>query len=318
MVFLENPSLFGSLNGTMRNFKALRRVIITGCNVSGGIPDEITKLPSLEQLTISGNHNLGGRIPENLGVLRKLKVLDLSGNGLKGTIPDSIGQLNLLLKLDLSYNDLVGMIPMSLKGLQMVEFLDLSYNRFGNFGVPLFLDAMPSLKEVYLSGNPLGGTIPEIWENLGGILGIGLSGVGLVGNIPPSMGVFLTNLSYIRLDNNKLEGTVPEEFGLLDHVHEMNFQNNQLSGRIPFSALFAAKIGRKLKVEGNPGLCVDKSMIRSVQRKGSLGNLRTCNETEIPNVVAPFNGSSTPTSFNWYMVILVLGFWSFSLLWSLF
>lgn len=105
----------------------------------------------------------------------------------------------------------------------MVEFFDLSYNRFGNFGVFLFLDVMFSLKEVYLSGNFFGGMILEIWENFGGILGIGFFGVGLVGNILFFMGVFLINLSYIRLDNNKLEGIVFEEFGLLDYVYEMNF-----------------------------------------------------------------------------------------------
>nr|GMD61062.1 piriformospora indica-insensitive protein 2 [Ipomoea batatas] len=49
---------------------------------------------------------------------------------------------------------------------------------------------MPKLKEVYLSGNKLGGGIPKIWENMGGLQGIGLSGMGLVENIPVFVGVY--------------------------------------------------------------------------------------------------------------------------------
>lgn len=313
LVFMENPSLSGSLSGSIGNFTSLRRLILTGSNVSGGIPDEITKLSSLEQLTISGNPYLGRRegngVPLNVGMLGKLRILDLSNNGLEGTVPKSLGQLKSLIKLDLSINRFSGEIPASLKGLRSLQFLDLSYNRFGNFGVPLFLGSMTTLKELYLSGNPLGGAIPEIWENLGGLLGIGLSGVGLVGHIPASMGVFLRNLSYIWLDNNKLDGEVPEEFGLLQNVYEMNFQNNQLSGGIPFSAQFVAQLGMKLKLEGNPSLCVDKSIKKSLQNKDSLVNLKACNGTQV-HTIALFNGSVS-LHLDWCLMILLVGFWSF-------
>lgn len=311
---MENPSLSGSLSGIFGNFSSLRRFILTGSNVSGGIPDEITKLPSLEQLTVSGNSNLG-TMGKGIGDLVKLRVLDLSRNGLTGTIPNNLGNLKFLLKLDLSYNNLEGKIPDNLKNLQCLEFLDLGFNKLGNYGVPLFLGEMPNLREVYLSGNPLGGAIPEIWENLGGILGIGLAEVGLIGNIPSSMGVYLRNVSYIGLDNNKLEGTVPQEFGLLEHVNELNLRNNQLSGRIPFSAQFVARIGGKLKLEGNSGICMDKSIKWSVdQVKGglrSLRNLRICNSTrEIPNAVLFLNGGLR-LNLSGYLVIVIGALWSF-------
>ncbi|KNA08043.1 hypothetical protein SOVF_166010 [Spinacia oleracea] len=313
LVFMENPSLYGSLSGVFGNFTSLKRFILTGSNVSGGIPGEITKLPSLEQVTISGNINVGkGMIPDNFGSLEKLRVLDLSRNGFKGTVPNSVGNLKNLLKLDLSYNNFVGEIPESLKNLQNLEFLDLGFNKFGNFGVPLFLGRMPRLREVHLSGNILGGAIPEIWENLRGILGIGLSGVGLVGEIPSSMGVFLTNVSYIGLDNNKLEGTVPTELGLLDHVNEVNLQNNRLSGRIPFSAPFVSRLGGKLKLEGNSGICLDRSMKWSVnQVKSGLRNLSICKSTtENPNAALFVDGGDS-LGLDWCLVILLGVFWSY-------
>ncbi|XP_027094660.1 uncharacterized protein [Coffea arabica] len=281
LVFVENPSLLGSLSGRMSTLTSLRRLVLTGTNVSGNIPDGFGNLINLEQLTLSRN-NFSGEISLNFQKLKKLKVLDLSQNRLRGNVPRSLGNGSIeLLKLDLSFNAFSGKIPDNLKSLKNLEFLDLSYNRFGNFGLPLFLGEMPSLKEVYLSGNLLGGRIPEMWENLRGILGMGLSGNGLVGNIPASMGVNLRNLCYLGLDNNKLEGTVPEEFGLLESVRELNLENNYLSGKVPFSAKFVAKIGDKLKLDGNPELCADEGL-RSAKVGSSLGKLKPCNEPYIP------------------------------------
>ncbi|XP_073136014.1 uncharacterized protein [Henckelia pumila] len=281
LVFIENPGLSGSLEGRIGNFSALRRLVLTGTSVSGEIPRGFGELANMEQLTLSRN-NFEGKISAIIfHNLQKLKVLDLSENGFKGSLPESIGNLTDLLKLDLSYNEFSGRIPEMIKNLNRLEFLDLSYNRFGNFGVPLFLSELPGLKEVYLSGNFLGGQIPEIWENLGGILGIGLSGVGLFGNIPKSMGVNLRKVSYLGLDNNRLEGIVPEEFGALEFVTELNLENNNLTGRVPFSADLVSKLGNKLKLEGNSDLCIDQGL-RSAKLSAVLGQLKVCRQPDIP------------------------------------
>ncbi|GAB2281801.1 hypothetical protein Dimus_016367 [Dionaea muscipula] len=308
LVLMDNPALVGSINGTVANLAGLRRLILSGSNVTGRIPEEIGNLRNLEQLTISGNL-LKGEMPLSLRQLKKLRLLDLSHNGLEGIVPESIGQMGMLLKLDLSSNNLVGKIPESLKGLQMLEFMDVGFNRFGNFGIPLFLGEMPKLKEVYLSGNNLGGAIPEIWENLGGIMGIGLSGVGLVGKIPGSMGLFLRNVVYIGLDNNKLEGTVPKEFELMGSLHELNLQNNQLSGRVPFTAAFAAGIGTKLKLEGNPDLCMEEGFLVSDKHIGpSMRSLKFCsNESEVSIPALANTGSSLELSWSWHWMVLLLG-----------
>ncbi|KAF6168146.1 hypothetical protein GIB67_011531 [Kingdonia uniflora] len=147
-----------------------------------------------------------------MGLLQKLKVLDLSNNGFQGILPSSLGNLTELIKLNVGFNRFNGRIPKELSSLKKLEFLDLSNNCFSPFGVPLFLSEMVRLKEVYLSRNKLGGQIPEIWEKLGGILGLGLSGLGLVEEIPSSMGVYLRNVCYLGLDNIELEGEVHEEF----------------------------------------------------------------------------------------------------------
>ncbi|KAK6141489.1 hypothetical protein DH2020_024767 [Rehmannia glutinosa] len=291
LVFIENPALFGSLDGKISNLKSLRRLVLIGSNISGGFSDGFGGLINLEQLTLSRN-KFNGEI--SMGLFqntKKLKILDLSYNGFQGNIPESIGNLTELLKIDLSYNRFSGKIPEVFKGLINLEFLDLSYNRFGNFGLPWFLGEIPSLREVYLSGNFLGGHIPEIWGNLRGIKGIGLSGVGLVGNIPKSMGVNLRNICYLGLDNNKLEGFVPHEFGDLEFLSELNLENNNLSGRVPFSEGFLSKLGRKLNLKGNLDLCIDEGL-KSAKVSVSLGQLKVCRHPDISKTALFYENSS--------------------------
>ncbi|XP_050365950.1 piriformospora indica-insensitive protein 2 [Argentina anserina] len=278
LVFIDNPSLVSPLSGVLRNFTNLRRAVLTGNGFYGSVPDAVADMVNLEELTLARN-KLGGEVPVSFEKLKKLKVLDLGGNSFAGKAPESVGELPELLKLDLSSNAFTGEIPASLGNLRRLELLDLSYNRFNSSGVPVFLSEMTELKMVSLCGNKLGGQIPEIWSKLGGILGIGLSGMGLVGEIPGSMGVYLRNVRYLGLDNNNLEGTVPQEFGLLESVNEINLENNSLSGRVSFSA---AKFGHRMKLYGNPELCVDDEGLRSGKGLG-FGELKVCSTEQRPN-----------------------------------
>ncbi|KAL6564075.1 hypothetical protein OROHE_005315 [Orobanche hederae] len=296
LVFVENPALFGSLNGKLGTLKRLRRLVLTGSNFSGGFSEDLGDLINLEQLTVSRN-NFTGEISTNIfRKMKKLKILDLSGNGFNGSIPESVGNLTDLLKIDLSFNGFSGKIPENLKGLKNLQFLDLSYNRFGKFGLPLFLAEMPGLREVYLSGNLLGGQIPEIWSDLKGITGIGLSGVGLVGEIPKSMGVHLRNICYLGLDNNRLQGVVPKGFGDLEFVRELNLENNNLSGRVPFSQGFVSKLGGKLKMKGNLDLCIDEGLKSA---KVMMVQLKVCRQKNVSETALSYENSSPPRVHTW-------------------
>ncbi|XVF81017.1 hypothetical protein PTKIN_Ptkin15bG0122600 [Pterospermum kingtungense] len=307
LVFINNPAFVGPLSGIFRNFTSLRRVVLTGNGIYGSIPDGVGDLVNLEEITLSRN-KLSGQVSVSLSKLKKLKVLDLSGNAFNGNVPSSVGNLTQLLKLDLSSNGFSGKIPESLSNLQGLELLDLSFNRFGNFGVPLFLAEMLRLKEVYLSGNLLGGEIPEIWEKLGGLLSVGFSGMGLVGGIPASMGMHLRKLCYLGLDNNNLEGKVPEELGVLEFLSEINLENNNLSGRVPFSVKFAAKVGEKLKLTGNPELCVDEKITSHGKSIGSsFGELKKCSKPDLPNPVLFIGGSHSGLLLSSFYVLLL--FW---------
>ncbi|XVF40038.1 hypothetical protein PTKIN_Ptkin01aG0080200 [Pterospermum kingtungense] len=67
-------------------------------------------LPLVKIIDLSKN-NMSGIVPEEITKLKRLGTLNLSINHLTGNIPSDIGNLNLLETLDLSRNQLFGSIP---------------------------------------------------------------------------------------------------------------------------------------------------------------------------------------------------------------
>ena len=74
---------------------------------------------------------LDGPIPDNIGILNSLYILNLSRNAFAGQIPPSLGKLSRLESLlDLSSNQLSGEIPVELAdGLTFLSVLNLSINQ---------------------------------------------------------------------------------------------------------------------------------------------------------------------------------------------
>ncbi|XP_026444568.1 receptor-like protein EIX2 [Papaver somniferum] len=73
---------------------------------------------------------LTGNIPQEIGLLEGLAMLNLSHNLLSGNIPSSVGNMSSLESLDLSCNRLSGHIPQSLTSIDSLGFLNLSNNNF--------------------------------------------------------------------------------------------------------------------------------------------------------------------------------------------
>jgi len=124
----ENPISNVELIWSLINLKKLG---ISGANLSGEFPPEIGLLTNLEYLTLHSNQ-LTGEIPFFIGNLTNLEYLYLDNNQLTGEIPLEIGNLTNLDYLRLNDNQLTGEIPVEIGNLTNLEGLYLNNNHRKN------------------------------------------------------------------------------------------------------------------------------------------------------------------------------------------
>ncbi|CAG7860761.1 unnamed protein product [Brassica rapa] len=79
-------------------------------------------------IDFSGNR-IHGPIPQSIGLLKELHVLNLSRNAFTGDIPSSLANITALESLDLSQNMLSGEIPPELGDLSSLGWINVSHNQ---------------------------------------------------------------------------------------------------------------------------------------------------------------------------------------------
>ncbi|KAL6842758.1 hypothetical protein ACP4OV_027602 [Aristida adscensionis] len=244
----------GAIPAELGNLSALRVLDLHGNHLSAAIPAAVQSLSHLQLLDLSYNR-LAGQVPHFK--LQRLSILDLSHNALQGRVPASLGQCRSLLKIDLSQNRLAGTIPDALGGLSDLMLLDLSHNALSG-PIPASLSRLSSLRSLILSDNRMqSSTVPgDFFSGLRALTTLVLSGMGLAGSIPESIGE-LSELRVLRLDKNQFTGVIPASFRRLQRASELRVDGNRLVGPIPFGKEMMWRLGKKLRVGGNEGLCYD-------------------------------------------------------------
>jgi len=141
-------------------------------------PFNVGNIENLKKLVFTSSHypNLFTNtnlvfMPTGLENLKKLELLELSDNSIKGNITDYVKgyfvNMVSLKNLNLQGNDLTGPIPAELKFMKNLESLDLSYNELEGY-LPYELKEMNNLKYLYINGNKeLEGYVP-LFPNLNG------------------------------------------------------------------------------------------------------------------------------------------------------
>ncbi|KAG8385271.1 hypothetical protein BUALT_Bualt03G0024600 [Buddleja alternifolia] len=252
----SNPSLSGEIPSSISNLANLETLCMSQNNLSGEIPSEIGKLVNLQQLDLSHN-NLSGPIPHEIGNLKKLAILDVSWNLLQEMVPSTIGELLFLEKIDLSSNKLQGRLPQELGKLNRLVLLDLSHNYLTG-PIPGNISGLQQqLQYLIMEDNPLNMTLPSFIGSLIKLRELSFSGCGLAGTIFSNTFSNLTNLTALSLDNNNLNGTVPAELGMLPNMDTLNLSRNQLTGELLFSEEFINRLGQRLDIRENHGLCTN-------------------------------------------------------------
>eukprot|EP00977_Amphora_coffeiformis_P013766 scaffold3676_cov166-Amphora_coffeaeformis.AAC.4 len=154
---------------------SLKAFHCTSCEIHGNIPDEFYSIAGLERLYLNYNH-LSGRVDGAPGMRDMVNLVEiyLFSNQLSGPLPDQFGS-RFAEVISIGHNRFNGTIPRGYNQLRRLRVFSAEYEEpdslptdedftvrdYGLDGqLPDFYNA-PKLRELYLAGNSLDGTIPS-------------------------------------------------------------------------------------------------------------------------------------------------------------
>ncbi|KAK8706294.1 hypothetical protein V6N13_049865 [Hibiscus sabdariffa] len=215
-------------------------LILEDNGLHGKFPEDVFRFPYLEEFRVSGNYDLELKfpktswnaplrslqvpssslqeLPDSIGNLTSLEILDFSHTNLRGPIPATLGNLKQLRYLDLSSNNLVGNLPSQVRGPDR-NFLGRSLSSS--------LFSLPHLVELRLNNNKLTGPIDQ-FDKAAPLEVVDLSNNEIKGPIPASFSQ-LVNLKHLDLSYNNLSGSFElDKLSKFDKLEVLSFSNNAL------------------------------------------------------------------------------------------
>ncbi|KAK2633272.1 hypothetical protein EUGRSUZ_L00080 [Eucalyptus grandis] len=234
---MVSPKSFANLSSS------LTYLSVGSCSLDGIFPNAVFQLPSLTTLYSFANPNLSGILPKS-NWTSPLESLALWSTSFSGEIPDSIGIMKNLTVLDLEDCKFTGHIPSSMWNLKQLQVLWIDGNSF--CGVVEF-DSLTYLK---LSNNNFSGNMPLCLGNITNLMFMNLSNNRLQGPLPCSL-VKCVNLSTLVLSHNEFSDIFPHwlkasqlytldlqsnkfhEFFSNTSLNIIDLSNNKFGGPIP-------------------------------------------------------------------------------------
>ncbi|KAG5569223.1 hypothetical protein H5410_058989 [Solanum commersonii] len=215
------------------------------------------QLHYLRTLNLAYNNFYSSSIPHNIGRLRNLRHLNLSGSFSYSKIPTDISYLSNLVSLELDCDEceldertfetmlqnFTNLEVVSLYGVNIsssipvnissssLRYVDLGHtNLRGVITESFFLQ--PELKNLKLGGNDLlKGVLPKIHPS-NTLLELDISYTGISGELPDSIGT-LSSLNRLNMYGCQLSGRVPDSIGNLTQIRFLDFSKNHFTGHIP-------------------------------------------------------------------------------------
>uniref|UniRef100_M4CN72 non-specific serine/threonine protein kinase n=1 Tax=Brassica campestris TaxID=3711 RepID=M4CN72_BRACM len=151
-----------------------------------------------------------------------VKELLLSGNQLTGTLPQELGSLSNLLILQIDYNGISGDLPTSLANLKKLKHFHMNNNSITG-QIPPEYSSLSDVLHFLMDNNKLTGYLPPELSQMASLKIIDLSSNKLTGEIPNKR--FSGNITTINLYNNMLNGSIPSNFSGLARLQRLLYGN---------------------------------------------------------------------------------------------
>jgi len=211
--------------------------------ISGSLPAEIGEVRNVEVINLAFN-SLEGNLPTTLGQLNSqlnppgafaINELSLEHNQFSGPLPSELGMLTRLRMLNVGFNNFDGAIPAALTNLTDLQVLYLSSNQLGGT-LPESLGELTSLRFLNASQNNISGTVPPSVGALTKLNDLSMFRNRVSGSLPTELGR-IAPLRHLRLQNNKLDGHLTdfETLGDLRQLITLDLYENQMTGDVPAS-----------------------------------------------------------------------------------
>ena len=198
--------------------------------LSGTIPDALGRLSMLTHLNLRSNPGLSGEIPDALGNLRNLRLLNLHSNSHTGAVPDlrritGLEELYLANNADYVTNDDGKKVKIEGTGL--------------TGQIPTWLNGMTNMEELWLWGNSLTGTVPNL-SGMTSLVKLKLANNNLMGGVPQAS-TLPPNMTWLIIDRNPFGGSIPN-LSSLSRLRLLWLHSNELTGSVPTDDMLPASL----------------------------------------------------------------------------
>ncbi|KAK2972084.1 hypothetical protein RJ640_010247 [Escallonia rubra] len=257
---LSNNHLIGSIPDSICNASYLQVLDLSTNSLSGVIPScLIESIPSLGVLNL-GRNNLRGNISRTFPSSCGLRTLDLHDNLLEGMLSESLANCKMLEVLNLGNNKISDNFPCFLRNCSNLRVLALRSNMFrGGIECDKANESWSKLQIVDIASNFFTGNLPPkcflTWSammtdeddaqaqlnhlrfeflQLTGFYYLDTVTVTNKG-LDMELVKILTVFTSIDVSNNRFEGDIPDNIGVLKSLYVLNLSHNALTGSIPSS-----------------------------------------------------------------------------------
>ena len=258
---LGSNSLIGQVPATLSKLTRLIKLNL-GRNELSGAASAIGNLPVLQWLLL-GKNNLSGSIADIINGCLKLRVLVLESNRFNGEIPTSIGQLDQLRAFVVDSNNLSGKIPVEIEGCIQLRSFSAAYNNIEGSLDPLVPLTTRKLEAVSVERNILQGRLPRAMFQKGSTLHyLNLEDNKLNGCIPDTIGVAVL-MQKVWLGGNAFSGTLPPTLADCKQLVSFGAERNALEGGFPLNVIKSCNLLAELVLFGNVALEFSEKVLKA-------------------------------------------------------